>query len=50
MAAAEDDWSKFMKDLHSDLSKLPEQDFANALDGQGARRDSDGIEDGRERC
>ena len=30
MAAAEDDWSKFMKDLHSDLSKLPEQDFANA--------------------
>ena len=30
MAAAEDDWSKFMKDLHSDLSKLPEQDFANS--------------------
>jgi hypothetical protein len=30
MAAAEDDWSKFMKDLHSDLSKLPDQDFANA--------------------
>ncbi len=30
MAAAEDDWSKFMQDLHSDLSKLPEQDFANA--------------------
>jgi len=30
LAAAEDDWSKFMKDLHSDLSKLPEQDFANA--------------------
>ena len=29
MAAAEDDWSKFMKELHSDLSKLPEQDFAN---------------------
>jgi hypothetical protein len=30
MAAAEDDWAKFMKDLHSDLGKLPEQDFANA--------------------
>ena len=30
LAATEDDWSKFMKDLHSDLSKLPEQDFANA--------------------
>jgi hypothetical protein len=30
MAAAEDEWSKFMKDLHSDLSKLPEQDFANS--------------------
>ena len=31
MKALEDDWSKFQKDLHSDLSKLPEQDFANAL-------------------
>ncbi len=30
MAAAEDDWSKFMKDMHSDLSKLPDQDFANS--------------------
>ena len=30
LAAGEDDWSKFMKDLHSDLSKLPEQDFANS--------------------
>ncbi len=30
MKALEDDWSKFQKDLHSDLSKLPEQDFANA--------------------
>jgi len=30
LAATEDEWSKFMKDLHSDLSKLPEQDFANA--------------------
>jgi hypothetical protein len=29
LAAAEDDWAKFMKDFHSDLSKLPEQDFAN---------------------
>ena len=30
MAAAEDDWAQFMKEIHSDLSKLPEQDFANA--------------------
>ena len=30
MAAAEDDWAKFMKELQTDLSKLPEQDFANA--------------------
>jgi hypothetical protein len=30
LAAAEDDWAKFMKDLHSDLSKLPEQDLANS--------------------
>ncbi len=30
LAASQDEWSKFMKDLHSDLSKLPEQDFANA--------------------
>ena len=30
LAAVEDDWSKFMKELHSDLSKLPEQDFANS--------------------
>jgi hypothetical protein len=29
LAAAEDDWAKFMKDTHSDLSKLPEQDFSN---------------------
>lgn len=29
LAAVEDDFSRFMKDLHSDLSKLPEQDFAN---------------------
>jgi len=29
LAAVEDDWSKFMKELHTDLSKLPEQDFAN---------------------
>jgi hypothetical protein len=30
LARCEDDWSKFMKELASDLSKLPEQDFANA--------------------
>ncbi|MCC6125227.1 MAG: hypothetical protein IT426_09715 [Pirellulales bacterium] len=30
LAAAEDDWAKFMKELQTDLSKLPEQDFANA--------------------
>jgi len=29
LAATEDDWARFLKDLHSDLSKLPEQDFAN---------------------
>ncbi len=29
LEAAEDDWSKFMKELNTDLSKLPEQDFAN---------------------
>jgi hypothetical protein len=29
LAATEDDWSKFMADAHSDLSKLPEQDFSN---------------------
>jgi hypothetical protein len=29
MAAAEDDLAKFLKDLHTDMSKLPEQDFAN---------------------
>jgi hypothetical protein len=29
LAATEDDWSRFMKDRHSDLSKLPEQDFSN---------------------
>jgi hypothetical protein len=29
MAASEDDWSKFMKELQTDLSKLPEQDFSN---------------------
>jgi len=30
LANAEDDLSKFMKELHSDLSKVPEQDFANS--------------------
>ncbi|MEN6452437.1 MAG: hypothetical protein ABFC96_18265, partial [Thermoguttaceae bacterium] len=29
LAAAEDQLSKLMQELHSDLSKLPEQDFAN---------------------
>jgi hypothetical protein len=29
LAATEDDWAKFMQELHADLSKLPEQDFAN---------------------
>jgi len=29
LAAAEDDWARFMADKHSDLSKLPEQDFSN---------------------
>lgn len=29
LAATEDDWSKFLADQHSDLSKLPEQDFSN---------------------
>ena len=29
LAQAEDDLSKFMKELHSDMSKVPEQDFAN---------------------
>lgn len=27
--ATEDKWSKFLKEAHSDLSKLPEQDFSN---------------------
>lgn len=29
LAATEDDWSRFMKEQHSDLSRLPEQDFSN---------------------
>ncbi|MEN6404932.1 MAG: hypothetical protein ABFC77_00520 [Thermoguttaceae bacterium] len=29
LAAAEDDLAKFINELHSDFSKLPEQDFAN---------------------
>ncbi len=29
LAAAEDDLSRFMRELQTDLSKLPEQDFAN---------------------
>lgn len=30
LAALQDDWSRFMKEAHTDLSKLPEQDFANS--------------------
>jgi hypothetical protein len=30
LAAQEDEWSKFMADKHTDLSKLPEQDFSNS--------------------
>jgi hypothetical protein len=29
LAAAEDEWSRFLADKHSDFSKLPEQDFSN---------------------
>lgn len=29
LAAVEDEWSKFMKEIHKDLSKLPDQDFSN---------------------
>ncbi|MFO0908009.1 MAG: hypothetical protein U0794_06570 [Isosphaeraceae bacterium] len=29
LATAEDDWSRFMADRKTDLSKLPEQDFSN---------------------
>lgn len=29
LAASEDEWARFMEELHSDFSKLPEQDFAN---------------------
>lgn len=29
LAAIEDDWSRFLEERHSDLSKLPEQDFSN---------------------
>ena len=29
LAATEDDWAKMMEEFHSDLSKLPDQDFAN---------------------
>ena len=29
LAADEEDWSKFLREAYSDLSKLPEQDFAN---------------------
>ncbi|HLA86172.1 MAG TPA: hypothetical protein VJL29_15400 [Thermoguttaceae bacterium] len=29
LAATEDEWARFLQELHTDLSKLPEQDFAN---------------------
>lgn len=29
LAAVEDDWARFLKEQHSDLSRLPEQDFSN---------------------
>ncbi len=29
LAEAEDEWARFMEEVHSDFSKLPEQDFAN---------------------
>ena len=29
LAATEDEWAKFLADKHTDLSKLPEQDFSN---------------------
>jgi hypothetical protein len=29
LAATEDDWARFLAEKHSDLSKLPEQDFSN---------------------
>jgi len=29
LAVVEDDWARFLEDFHSDLSKLPEQDFSN---------------------
>ncbi len=29
LAASQDDWAKMMEEFHSDLSKLPDQDFAN---------------------
>lgn len=30
LAQVQDDWSRFMAEAHSDLSKLPEQDFSSA--------------------
>ena len=29
LAALQDEWARLMKEIHSDLSKLPEQDFSN---------------------
>ncbi|MBN1587886.1 MAG: hypothetical protein JW888_00060, partial [Pirellulales bacterium] len=30
LAVTEDDWARFLEEIHSDLSKLAEQDFANS--------------------
>lgn len=30
LAASQDEWARLMKEIHSDMSKLPEQDFANS--------------------
>jgi len=30
LRATEENWAKFLKDMHSDLSKLPKQDFSNS--------------------
>ena len=49
LAATEDEWAKFMADKHTDLSKLPEQDFANPEPAQGAGRGPDRAEDGQGR-
>ena len=49
MKALEDDWGKFQKDLHSDLSKLPEQDFANGSMAKEMSEIQTEPQDGRRR-